>query len=1171
MNQSEVFEAVFVRVCDGPLMPKTEPIKKILAANRSEIAIRIFRAATELGLRTVAVYSAEDRLGLHRFKADEAYQVGAGKGPVQAYLDIDGIIALAKQYEVDAIHPGYGFLSENPAFARACEKAGITFVGPTPELLELLGDKTAARRLAAAADVPTLPGTENAVKSGAEAHKIAKDIGYPVIVKAAMGGGGRGMRVVHDEAQLTARLEEAQGEAKSAFGDASVFLEKYLPRARHLEVQILADHHGNLLHLYERDCSVQRRHQKVVEVAPAANLPSSIRAELCDAAVRLARKANYRNAGTVEFLYDVDAQTWYFIEVNPRIQVEHTVTEVVTGIDLVQAQILIAQGHKLHDAPLSLPKQADVPLYGAALQCRVTTEDPERGFAPDYGKISTYRSPAGFGIRLDGGTAYAGAVLAAYYDSLLVKVTAWGKDLPEACRRMDRALREFRIRGVTTNIPFVENVVNHPRFRAGEITTSFLDDSPELFRFSRRGDRATRLLSYLGDVILNGNPEVKGKKTPDGFESAAVPATPATVPPPGTRQLLQQLGPKKFAAWARKEKRLLITDTTFRDAHQSLMATRVRTYDLLATASAVARRLPNLFSLEMWGGATFDTAMRFLHEDPWQRLRELRGRVPNICFQMLLRGANAVGYASYPDNVIHVFVREAYAQGIDIFRIFDSLNSIENMRVSIDAALESGGVCEAAICYSGDILDSGRPKYSLKYYIAMAKELEKLGAHFLAIKDMAGLCKPYAAHQLVKEMREEIGIPIHFHTHDTSGINAASVLKAADAGVDIADAAIASMSGGTSQPNLNSIVEALRNTPRDTQLDIETLNECSDYWETVRAYYLPFDSGPKAGSARLYQHEIPGGQYTNLREQAAAMGLGHRWREVERTYADVNQLFGDIVKVTPSSKVVGDMTLFLMAKEMKPADVLKLPEKHELALPNSVVEMFSGVLGVPPGGWPKKLQKIILRGAAPIKGRSSASMPPADFEKERVALEKKLGHAIRRDDLLSYLLYPDVFTKYDKFHQTYSDVSVLPTPPFFYGLKSGEEITVDIESGKTLIIKFLTASDAHPDGTRTLFFELNGQPREVNVRDRSLRIVERTHPKADPAEQGQVGAPTAAVVSSVAVQANQAVERGAKLLTLEAMKMQSNIYAPIAGKVTKLLVSPGQHVEAKDLLVAIAP
>ncbi len=1152
-------------------MKKTKPIQKLLAANRSEIAIRIFRAATELGLKTVAIYSQEDRLGLHRFKADEAYQVGSGKGPVEAYLDIAGIVALAKEKGVDAIHPGYGFLSENPALARACEKAGITFVGPTPALLEMLGDKTAARRLAASADVPVLPGTESSIRSASEAQKAAREIGYPVIVKAAMGGGGRGMRVVPDSGQLEAALEEARGEARSAFGDASVFLEKYLPRARHLEVQILADHHGNLLHLYERDCSVQRRHQKVVEVAPAPNLPETVRRELCEAAVRLARKANYRNAGTVEFLYDVDAQKWYFIEVNPRIQVEHTVTEMVTGIDLVQAQIRIAQGHKLHESPLSLPTQESIPLYGTALQCRVTTEDPEKDFAPDYGKISTYRSPAGFGIRLDGGTAYAGAMLAAYYDSLLVKVTAWGKDLPEACRRMDRALREFRIRGVKTNIPFVENVVNHPRFRAGEVTTSFLDDSPELFRLRSRGDRATKLLSYLGDVILNGNPEAKGKKLPEVLEPAVLPKAPIEGPPSGTRQLLRKLGPVKFAAWARKETRLLITDTTFRDAHQSLMATRVRTYDLLATASFVARRLPDLFSLEMWGGATFDTALRFLHEDPWQRLRELRERIPNICFQMLLRGANAVGYASYPDNVIVEFVREARAQGIDIFRIFDSLNSIENMRVSIDAALECGGVCEAAICYTGDILDKGRPKYSLKYYVTMAKQLERLGTHFLAIKDMAGLCKPPAAFELVRVLRQEVGIPVHFHTHDTSGVNAASVLKAADAGVDVADAAIASMSGGTSQPNLNSIVEALRHTPRDTRLDIEALNECSDFWATVRTYYSPFDSGPKSGSARLYQHEIPGGQYTNLREQAVAMGLGHRWREVEIMYAEVNQLFGDIVKVTPSSKVVGDMTLFLMAKDMKPKDLLKLDEKHDLSLPNSVVEMFSGVLGVPPGGWPRRLQKIILRGAPPLRGRPGASMPPTDLEAEKSNLEKKTGHGVGRDDLLSYLLYPEVFLKYDKFRQTYSDVSVLPTPAFFYGLKSGEEITVEIESGKTLITKFLTVSDPHPDGTRTLFFELNGQPREVNVRDRALRVVERAHPKADPAEPGQVAAPTAGVVSSIAVQANHSVERGAKLLTLEAMKMQSNIYAPISGKILKLLVSPGQHVESKDLLVTIAP
>ena len=1151
-------------------MKHAKPIHKLLAANRSEIAIRIFRAANELGLRTVAIYSQEDRLALHRFKADEAYQVGAGKGPVQAYLDIAGIVALAKEKEVDAIHPGYGFLSENPALARACEKADIAFIGPPPNLLELLGDKTAARRLASSAGVPVLPGTEKPVESAVEAQNIAKEIGYPVIVKAAMGGGGRGMRVVKDAAQLDARLEEAQGEAKSAFGDASVFLEKYLPRARHLEVQILGDHHGNLLHLYERDCSVQRRHQKVVEVAPAANLDRGIRSELCDAAVQLARKAKYRNAGTVEFLYDVDSKKWYFIEVNPRIQVEHTVTEMVTGIDLVRSQILIAQGHKLHEPPLALPKQECIPLNGAALQCRVTTEDPASNFAPDYGKISTYRSPAGFGIRLDGGTAYAGAILTPYYDSLLVKTTAWGANLPEACQRMDRALREFRIRGVKTNIPFVENVVNHPKFQAGEVTTSFLDDSPELFHLPSRADRATKLLSYLGEVILNGNSEVRGKPIPKELEPAVAPGAPGIVPPYGTRQLLKKLGGKKFADWARKEKRLLITDTTFRDAHQSLLATRVRTYDLLATADAVAQRLPNLFSLEMWGGATFDTAMRFLHEDPWHRLRVLREHIPNICFQMLLRGANAVGYTSYPDNVIIEFVREAHAQGIDIFRIFDSLNSIDNMRVAIDAALETGAVCEAAICYTGDILDKGRPKYSLKYYIALAKQLEKLGAHFLAIKDMAGLCKPYAAFKLVKALRQELGVPIHFHTHDTSGINSGSVLKAADAGVDVADAAVAAVSGGTSQPNLNSIVEALRNTPRDTQLAVEALNECSDYWEKVRTHYLPFDSGPKAGSARLYQHEIPGGQYTNLREQATALGLGHRWREVEKTYAEVNQLFGDIVKVTPSSKVVGDMTLFLMAKELKPKDVLALNGKHDMPFPNSVVEMFSGALGVPPGGWPRKLQKIILNGRTPVKGRPSASLPPANFEEEQKQLKERVGHTVRRDDLLSYLLYPEVFAKFDRFRQMYSDVSVLPTPAFFYGLKSGEEITVEIESGKTLIIKFLTFSEPHPDGTRTLFFELNGQPREITVRDKSLRVTERAHPKADPADPGQVAAPTAGVISSVAVQANLAVERGAKLLTLEAMKMQSNIYAPISGRIAKLLVSPGQQVEAKDLLVTIA-
>jgi pyruvate carboxylase len=1147
-------------------------MRRLLAANRSEIAIRIFRAANELNLRTIGIYSNEDRLSLHRFKADEAYQIGAGKGPVEAYLDIAAIVSLAKERKVDAIHPGYGFLSENPAFARACEEAGITFVGPTAELLELLGDKTAARRLAASAGVPVLPGTETSIQSVAEARKAGRQIGFPLIIKAAMGGGGRGMRVVHQAADLEKRLEEAQSEARASFGDPSVFLEKYVPRARHLEVQILADNYGNCLHLWERDCSVQRRHQKVVEVAPAAGLARSIREELCAAAVQLGKKAGYRNAGTVEFLFDVESQEWYFIEVNPRIQVEHTVTEMVTGMDLVRAQILVAEGHALHEEPLSMPPQDQMPLYGSAVQCRVTTEDPENNFAPDYGKLTTYRSPAGFGIRLDGGTAYAGASLAPYYDSLLVKVTAWDLTLERACHRMDRALREFRIRGVKTNIPFLENVVNHPRFRSGLVTTSFLDESPELFRLQPRGDRATRLLQYIGDVIVNGNPEVKDRKVPQTFGFPVIPQVEKLPPPLGTRQQLQELGPRHFAEWARQQTRLLMTDTTFRDAHQSLLATRVRTHDLLATADVIAHRLANLFSLEMWGGATFDTALRFLHEDPWQRLRELRERIPNICFQMLFRGANAVGYASYPDNVIQEFVREAYTQGIDIFRIFDSLNSIENMRVSMDAVLETGAVCEAAICYTGDLLDASRPKYGLKYYLGLAKELEKLGAHFLAIKDMAGLCKPYAAHQLVKALREEIGIPIHFHTHDTSGLNAASVLKAADAGVDVADAAVAAMSGGTSQPNLNSIVEALRHTARDTALDIDALNECSDYWETVRDYYLPFDSGPRSGSARVYQHEIPGGQYTNLREQVAAMGLSHySWREVERTYAEVNQLFGDIVKVTPSSKAVGDMALFLMARGMRPQNLLKLDAHHDLAIPNSVVEMFSGALGVPPGGWPEKLQGIILRGAEPQHGRPGAHLKPIDLADAQKDLEKKLHRTVRRDELLSYLLYPEVFLKFDGFRQEFADVSVLPTPVFFYSLRRDQEITVSIEPGKTLVIRFLTVGEPHPDGKRTLFFELNGQPREINVRDRSLRVLAPPHPKADPAESGQVPAPTAGMVTTIAVEQNQVVARDAKLLTVEAMKMQSNIYAPIAGRVARIYISPGQHVEPKDLLLTIVP
>ncbi len=935
-----------------------------------------------------------------------------------------------------------------------------------------------------------------------------------------------------------------------------------------MEVQILGDQHGNILHLYERDCSIQRRHQKVVEVAPAQGLADKIRQGLADAAVRIARAAGYNNAGTVEFLVDAKTGEWYFIEVNPRIQVEHTVTEMVTGIDLVRSQILVAQGHALHQPPLSLPTQENVPLYGHALQCRITTEDPANNFLPDYGRIHTYRSPAGFGIRLDGGSAYGGAVITPFYDSLLVKVTAWASEFDQACKRMDRALREFRVRGVKTNIPFLENVVNNPQFQAGEVTTSFLDEHAELFRFTPRQDRATKLLTYLGDVIFNGNPEIAGKPRPARIPVPAVPVHDATQPPRGTRQLLQELGAEKFAEWTRQQKRLLFTDTTFRDAHQSLLATRMRTYDMAAIANFVAHRLSGLYSLEMWGGATFDVSMRFLHEDPWQRLRRLREAIPNICFQMLLRASNAVGYAAYPDNVVREFVTEAAHQGIDIFRVFDSLNWLPNMKVAMEGVRRTGKVCEAAICYTGDILDPARQKYSLNYYVKMAKELERMGAHVLAIKDMAGLLKPYAAAKLVKTLREEIGLPVHFHTHDTSGISASSVLKACDAGVDVADGAIASMSGQTSQPNLNSMVAALAHTPRETGLDLPALNTCADYWEAVRACYAPFDTGPRSGTAEVYLHEMPGGQYTNLKEQAEAMGLGARWHEIARTYAAVNLAFGDIVKVTPSSKVVGDMALFLVTHDMTIAQLERMGPEHHLAIPHSVVEMFAGALGAPDGGFPKKLQHVILQGRKPDRGRPGARLAAVDLEETASAVEKKIGRQPARDEVLSYLMYPEVFVKFAQAQQIWGDVEVLPSPQFFFGMEKGEEITVDIEAGKRLVIKFLTVGEPHPDGQRTVFFELNGQPREVTVRDRSLKAgVERL--KADAHHRGHVGAPLPGMLTTVAVELNQAVEKGDRLLVIEAMKMQSTVYAPVAGKVTSIHAHAGQQVEAKDLLVVI--
>jgi pyruvate carboxylase len=965
------------------------------------------------------------------------------------------------------------------------------------------------------------------------------------------------------------KLEEARREAAAAFGNDSVFIERFIRRARHIEIQILGDQHGHILHLYERDCSVQRRHQKVVEVAPAVSLDPAIRTALAEAAIKLARSAGYYNAGTVEFLVDADSGEWYFIEVNPRIQVEHTITEMVTGIDLVRAQIQVAQGLSLHDDEMKLPLQENISLHGYALQCRITTEDPANKFVPDYGKVSTYRSPGGFGIRLDGGSAYSGAVITPYYDSLLVKVTAWGSDFHQAYQRMDRSLREFRIRGVKTNVPFLENVVNSADFQSGRVTTRWIEETPALFHFTQKRDRATRLLSYLADVIVNGNPEVAGKPTPKRLNPAPIPLHIPAAPPEGTRQLLLRLGPEGFAEWARSEQRLLLTDTTFRDAHQSLLATRVRTYDMMAIANFVAHRLHNLFSLEMWGGATFDVAMRFLHESPFARLQKLREAIPNICFQMLLRASNAVGYTAYPDNVVAEFIQEAAAQGIDIFRIFDSLNWLPNMKVSMEAVRKTGSVCEAAICYTGDILDPARDKYSLDYYVRMAKELERMGAHILAIKDMAGLCRPYAAEKLVNTLRQEIGIPIHFHTHDTSGLNAASILKAAEAGVSIADGAIASMSGQTSQPNLNSMVAALAHTRRDTGVDLDALNQCADYWEVVRDYYLPFDTGPKTGSAEVYVHEMPGGQYTNLKAQAESMGLGPRWHEITRTYADVSMAFGDIVKVTPSSKVVGDMAIFLVNRDITMEQFSHLTPDHDLTLPTSVIEMFMGSLGEPEGGWPKKLQKIILRAAKPQHGRPSTRLPEVDLAETAITVEEKIGRQPSHGEVLSYLMYPDVFLKFARNDQNWGEIDVLPTPQFYYGMERASEVNVELQPGRALIIKFLTVGEPHPDGTRTVFFELNGQPREITVRDRKLEAKAPVRPKADPAQPGQIGAPIPGVVSTVVIELNQKIKKGDRLLVMEAMKMQSTIYSPIAGKITQVLVKSGQQVESKDLLLVV--
>jgi len=1142
--------------------------RKIMAANRGEIAIRIFRACTELGISTVAIYSEEDKLSLHRYKADEAYLVGKGKSPIDAYLGIDEIIALAKQIDVDAIHPGYGFLSENAEFAEKCEAAGIAFIGPTAEMQRALGDKVAARKVAMEAGVPTVPGTEDPIEHEEEALIFAKNYGYPIIIKAAAGGGGRGMRVARTKKELLEGLVAARSEAKASFGNSAVFLERYLENPKHIEVQVLGDNHGNLVHFYERDCSIQRRHQKVVEFAPSLSLTQKVREELCTAALKIAGQVHYRNAGTVEFLIDQEGN-WYFIEMNPRIQVEHTVTEMITGRNLVQAQILVSEGRKLTDPEINIPSQSAIDMRGYAIQCRITTEDPTNNFAPDFGTITTYRSAAGFGVRLDAGNAFTGSQITSHYDSLLVKVTAWGLTFADAAHVMHRSLQEFRVRGVKTNIPFLENVVTHKVFLAGRCDTSFIEKHPELLAIREKQDRATKVLTFLGDVVVNGSPGVaRPLKSAELLEARVPEVDFRKRRPSGSRDLLMELGAEGLSKWILGQKKLLLTDTTMRDAHQSLLATRVRTHDLLKIAPATSYLASELFSLEMWGGATFDVSMRFLKEDPWQRLHKLSEAIPNILFQMLLRGSNAVGYTNYPDNVVQRFVEEAAASGIDIFRVFDSLNWTTGMKVAMEAVRKTGKICEAAICYTGDITDPARDKYPLEYYVAMAKELEQMGAHILAIKDMAGLLKPMAAYKLVKALKENIGIPVHLHTHDTSSNGNATLLMACQAGVDIADAALSSISGLTAQPNLNALVAALKGSEWDPQVDEEGLQKLANYWETVRDYYVPFESGLKSGTAEVYHHEIPGGQYSNYKPQVAGLGLLDRWEECKEMYHKVNLLFGDIVKVTPSSKVVGDMAMFLVKNNLQPEDVFTGGD--ELTFPESVVGMFKGMLGQPYQGWPAELQKIILKGEEPITCRPGELLEPVDFEAERKKAEAKVGHPVNDKDLMSFILYPHVYPEFDKHRQEYSDTSVIPTPIFFYGLEPGQETSLDIEPGKTLIIKLNAIGRVHPDGTRHIYFELNGNARSVVVRDQSVVTDEAVREKADKGNPKHVGAPMPGKVLKLAVKAGDEVKTGDILMVTEAMKMETNIKAKEDGKIAEVKFKEGEKVEKEDLLIVMA-
>ena len=1138
--------------------------QKVLAANRGEIAIRIFRACYDLGLRTVAMYSNEDTFALFRTRADEAYRIGESKSPLGAYLDIPGIIDLAKRRQVDAIHPGYGFLSENADFAKACEEAGITFIGPSSKILAQMGDKLAAKATALACGVPTIPGSKEPLRDADEALEKALSYGFPIILKAAAGGGGRGMRRCDSPEEVRPAFELVQGEARKAFGNDDIFIEKYLVEPKHIEVQILGDQYGNVVHLGERDCSLQRRYQKVVEFAPAWSVPRDTLDRLHADAVKIAKYVGYVNAGTVEFLVDRDGNH-YFIEMNPRIQVEHTVTEQVTGIDLVRAQILIAEGHPLSHPYIGMGSQSDLRMNGYAIQCRVTTEDPANNFAPDTGKITAYRSGGGFGVRLDGGNAYTGAEISPYYDSLLVKVTSWDNTFEGVCRKAMRAISEEHVRGVKTNIPFVTNILAHPTFRAGQCHTKFIDETPELFDIDTGRDRATKILKYIAQIQVDSpsaeRPQHDIPRFPP-YENTPPKCT-------GLKQLLDSKGPEAVRDWVLDQKKLLITDTTMRDAHQSLLSTRVRTRDMLKCAEGTAEILNDCFSLEMWGGATFDVAYRFLHESPWERLRLLREKIPNIPFQMLLRGANAVGYTNYPDNLIRAFIKEACIGGIDVFRIFDSLNWIPGMEVAMDEVLKQGKLCEATICYTGDILDPKRDKYTLEYYVNMAKELEKRGAHLLCIKDMSGLLKPYAAKKLVSTLKGEIGIPIHLHTHDTSGNQVAAYLMAAEAGVDIVDCAIDSMSSMTSQPSMNAVVAALHGQERDTGLDSDKLQKLSDYWADVRLRYSKFEAGIKNPSTDIYRYEMPGGQYTNLKSQVESIGLGHQFEAVKEMYKTVNHMLGDIVKVTPSSKMVGDLAIFMVQNDLTPENIVERGEA--LTFPDSVVSYFKGMMGQPAWGFPEDLQRVVLKGERPITCRPGELLEPIDFDAVREKLQTMTKDPINMRAILSYCLYPKVYEEYRSHRQEYGYIMRMGSHIFFNGMALGETNMLSIEDGKTLAIKYLGLGDLNEDGTRNVHFDLNGMGRTVAVPDPGAQV--QTHPvvMADPEDKGQVGASIPGMVSKISVKPGDPVEENQVVAVIEAMKMETSVVSRIAGTVDQVLTAAGASVKAGELLLTILP